>query len=114
MSVRRIFALSRGMSLVELVVVLLIIAILGIVGLPSYRGYMERAQRTEAKDALSLSGPANAALRKGYRKLKPPKAFAISDKTGHFGFDRGDGGRALASCEKASGGAGDCRIVVAD
>ncbi len=52
MSLRRIFALSRGMSLVELIVVLLIIAILGIVGLPSYRGYMERAQRTEAKDAL--------------------------------------------------------------
>jgi type IV pilus assembly protein PilE len=40
------------MSLVELVVVLLIIGILGIVGVPSYRGYMERAQRTEAKDAL--------------------------------------------------------------
>jgi len=40
------------MSLVELIVVMLIIAILGIVGMPSYRGYMERAQRTEAKDAL--------------------------------------------------------------
>jgi len=40
------------MSLVELMVVMLIIAILGIVGVPSYRGYMERAQRTEAKDAL--------------------------------------------------------------
>jgi type IV pilus assembly protein PilE len=40
------------MSLVEIIVVMLIIAILGIVGLPSYRGYMERAQRTEAKDAL--------------------------------------------------------------
>lgn len=46
------FTAQRGMSLVELIVVLLIIAILGIVGVPSYRGYMERAQRTEAKDAL--------------------------------------------------------------
>ena len=43
---------QRGVSLTELMVVMLIVAILGIVGVPSYRGYMERAQRTEAKDAL--------------------------------------------------------------
>ncbi|MGD2167824.1 MAG: type IV pilin protein [Gammaproteobacteria bacterium] len=43
---------QKGMSLIELIVVMLVIAILGIVGVPSYRGYMERAQRTEAKDAL--------------------------------------------------------------
>lgn len=62
--------------------------------------------------ALSLSGPANAALRDGYRKLKAPKAFAISPSTGSFGFDRGDGGRALDACGRA--GARDCTIVVAD
>ncbi len=52
MRVGRLVTAHRGMSLVELMVVVLIIAIIGIVGVPSYRGYMERAQRTEAKDAL--------------------------------------------------------------
>ena len=64
--------------------------------------------------ALSLSGPANAALRNEYRKLKSPKAFAISESTGNFGFERGDGGRALTACSTAGQGAADCRIVVAD
>jgi hypothetical protein len=63
---------------------------------------------------LTLSGPANAALRGEYRKLKAPKAFAISESTGNFGFDRGDGGRALAACSTVGQGAEDCRIVVAD
>ncbi len=40
------------MSLIELMVVLLVVAILSVVAIPSYRGYMQRAQRTEAKDAL--------------------------------------------------------------
>jgi type IV pilus assembly protein PilE len=52
MRAQKMMMACKGMSLVELVVVMLIIAILGIVGVPSYRGYMERAQRTEAKDAL--------------------------------------------------------------
>lgn len=52
MRVARFLAAQKGMSLIELIVVMVIIAILGIVGMPSYRGYMERAQRTEAKDAL--------------------------------------------------------------
>ncbi len=67
-----------------------------------------------AKDgaALTLSASANAALRREYRKLSAPKAFAISPSTGAFGFDRGDGGRAITAC--ARGGASDCRIVVAD
>lgn len=64
--------------------------------------------------AFSLSGPANAALRGPYRKMKSPKAFAISAKTGNFGFDRGDGGRALDACGAAGDGATDCRVVVAD
>jgi hypothetical protein len=62
--------------------------------------------------ALSLSGPAIAAFRGAYRKLNAPKAFAISPSTGSFGFDRGDGGRALEACARA--GARDCKIVVAD
>lgn len=64
--------------------------------------------------ALTLSGPANDALRGPYRQLKAPKAFAISQSTGNFGFDRGDGGRALTACSKAGQSATDCRIVVAD
>lgn len=62
--------------------------------------------------ALSLSQEANEALRKDYRKLQSPKAFAISPSRGAFGFDRGDGGRALEACGRS--GATDCRIVVAD
>ena len=65
-------------------------------------------------DAITLSGPANAALRGAYRKLKAPKAFAISQSTGNFGFDRGDGGRALNACASAGQGASDCTIIVAD
>ncbi len=69
---------------------------------------------TSEEDTFSLSGPANKALRGPYRKLKSPKAFAISAKTGNFGFDRGDGGRALEACAAAGDGAKDCKIVVAD
>lgn len=62
--------------------------------------------------ALTLSAPAASAMRKEYRKLDKPRAFAISDATGNYGLARGDGGRALAAC--ASQGATDCRIVIAD
>lgn len=62
--------------------------------------------------ALTLSAPAASALRKSYRKLPKPRAFAISDATGDFGLARGDGARAIADCAKK--GASDCRIVVAD
>ena len=67
-----------------------------------------------AKDgaALTLSQAANAALRKEYRKLSSPKAFAISPSKGAFGFDRGDGGRAIEACARS--GAKDCKVVVAD
>lgn len=67
-----------------------------------------------ASEEFSLNAEANSALRKAYRRMDSPKAFAISDRSGHFGFDRGDGGRALDACERASKGAGDCRIVVQD
>jgi len=74
---------------------------------------VEASPKGAKEDApLSLSASANAALRKGYRKMDAPKAFAISPTTGAFGFDRGDGGRALAACKR--GGATDCKIVVAD
>ncbi len=67
-----------------------------------------------AKPGFSLSANANAALRRDYRKLAKPRAFAISDATGNFGMARGDGGRAMDACEKAAKGASDCRIVIAD
>lgn len=66
--------------------------------------------------ALTLSVEATAALKGAYRKLDGPKALAISDATGAFGFARGDGGRALAACNEkaAEKGSQDCRIVVSD
>ena len=48
----RFLSAQRGMSLVELLVVVVIVGIIAMIGIPSYRGYMQRAQRTEAKDAL--------------------------------------------------------------
>ncbi|MDV7142894.1 5-aminolevulic acid synthase [Tropicimonas sp. TH_r6] len=65
---------------------------------------------------LTLSAEATQAFDKKYRKLKAPKAMAVSPSTGFFGMDRGDGGRALSACNaqaKAKGNA-DCRIVIAD
>ncbi|WP_068116698.1 hypothetical protein [Tropicimonas marinistellae] len=65
---------------------------------------------------LTLSVQATQAFNKEYRKLKAPKALAISDKAGVFGYDRGDGGRALAKCQAAAAerGASDCRIAIFD
>ena len=63
---------------------------------------------------LSLSAEAAAALRSDYRKLKAPKAFAISPSQGTFGFASGDGARALAACAKSGSGVKDCAVVVAD
>ncbi|SFR47703.1 hypothetical protein [Litoreibacter janthinus] len=68
----------------------------------------------KADAALSLSAEAADTLRGEYRKLKSPKAFAISQEQGTFGFAGGDGARALDACAKAGGGAKDCRVVVAD
>jgi hypothetical protein len=64
--------------------------------------------------ALSLSEKANSALRKAFRKLDKPRAFAISPSTGDFGMDRGDGTRAIAACAAAGNDASDCVVVVAD
>lgn len=76
---------------------------------------LEVSPRGAKADApLSLSAEATAALRGDYRKLKAPKAFAISKTKGTFGFAAGDGARALDGCAKAGGGAKDCEIVVAD
>ena len=63
---------------------------------------------------LSLSAEAADALKGEYRKLKAPKAFAISPSQGTFGFAGGDGARALSACAKSGGGAKDCTVVVAD
>lgn len=72
----------------------------------------EVSPRGAKQSALTLSAAANSALRREYRKLATPRAFAISPSTGAYGFDRGDGGRALEAC--ARGGARDCIVVVAD
>ncbi|RLJ41559.1 hypothetical protein BCF46_2519 [Litoreibacter meonggei] len=63
---------------------------------------------------LSLSAEAAAALRGNYRKLKAPKAFAISPSQGTYGIAGGDGARALAACAKSGAGAKDCVVAVAD
>lgn len=44
--------LSKGMTLIELMVVVLIISILASIAYPSYRQYVIRANRTEAKTEL--------------------------------------------------------------
>ncbi len=63
---------------------------------------------------LTLSAGATTLFNKEYRKLKAPKALAISPTTGNFGSDRGDGGRAISKCAAASNGASDCRVVIFD
>lgn len=68
----------------------------------------------DADVSFSLSQEASVALRGDYRKLKAPKAFAISKTQGTFGMAGGDGARALDACAKAGEGARDCEVVVAD
>lgn len=65
---------------------------------------------------LTLSRAATDALRGDFGRLDSPKALAISPATGAFSFARGDGTRALASCnaKAAEQGAQDCRIAVAE
>ncbi|WP_154666748.1 5-aminolevulic acid synthase [Litoreibacter arenae] len=64
--------------------------------------------------ALSLSAPAADALRDDYRKLKGPKAFAVSPSSGTFGLSEGGAQTALNACKGAGGAARDCVVVVAD
>ena len=72
--------------------------------------------RRYAPGSPTLSVNATEALRGAYRRLDAPKAFAISPSTGAFGFARGDGARALATCaaRASDAGASDCRVFVSD
>lgn len=45
--------LSRGFSLIEVIVAMAIVAILAAIALPSYRVYVERSNRAVARSALS-------------------------------------------------------------
>ncbi|WP_159804916.1 5-aminolevulic acid synthase [Litoreibacter roseus] len=70
--------------------------------------------RAAGQGEQTLSAPAAEALRTEYRKLRAPKAFAISRSTGNFGFARGDAEAALTACETAGTSADDCTVLVAD
>ncbi len=72
--------------------------------------------RSYKPGVLTLSAEATESLRGAFRRLDSPKAFAISAETGHYGFARGDGTRALADCNAGATKSGetDCRLVVVD
>lgn len=65
---------------------------------------------------LTLSVEATKTFNGAYRKMQSPKGMAISDSAGVFGFDRGDGARAISRCEAAAAerGRSDCRLVISD
>ncbi|WP_116130846.1 hypothetical protein [Tropicimonas sp. IMCC34043] len=72
--------------------------------------------RKYSPQPLTLSVGATGAFEKEYRKMKAPKAMAISRSTGGYAMDRGDGGRAVSQCEAAAAAMGgkDCEVVIAD
>ena len=61
---------------------------------------------------LTLSIDATAGFNATYRKVNPPKSFAISNKTGNWAMGKSDAA-ALRGCEKR-GRPGDCEIVIRD
>ncbi len=65
--------------------------------------------------ALQLSSGATAVFRRVYRRGNGEKALAISPSSGGYGVGKGAGAAAsaMAACA-AAGGAGDCRVVIAD
>lgn len=67
-----------------------------------------RPQGWEAGRALQLNAQATAALRGDYRRLRRPRAMAISDATGRWGIG-GSEAAAVSEC-----GESDCRVVVID
>jgi len=75
MHYNRSYTLSRGFTIIELVMVMVIIAILSAVALPSYTDYITRANRNIAKTALL-----DAASRLESWKLDN-KTYVITDAT---------------------------------
>jgi len=51
--ISRMKRLSRGFSLLEVMIVVVIIGILGTLAYPSLEGYLKRSKQTEAKVGLS-------------------------------------------------------------
>lgn len=76
--------------------------VVGAVGVP--KGYKGRR-------AFQLNMDATAAFTKEYRKLKEPRAMAISLSTGQWGIGNG-APEAIAAC--TTKGAQDCAVVAAD
>ncbi|MEO1309207.1 MAG: hypothetical protein AAFV38_15245 [Pseudomonadota bacterium] len=74
-----------------------------------------RPKRWEERP-LQLSSEATEAFRKEFRKLRRPRAMAVSPATGAWAVARGDGARAQAQCNERFEGAGepDCQVVIAD
>jgi hypothetical protein len=62
---------------------------------------------------FTLSYDATEEFRGAYRRARAPKAFAISNATGAWGIG-GSAAEAIATCNAAARGAGDCRAVVQD
>jgi type IV pilus assembly protein PilE len=96
MEFRAAVRLSRGMTLIELMVVVAIAAILFAIAIPSYMTYIRQSRRTEAKTAiLDL-----AAREERYLSTNPAAYTNIPGNLGYtaFGIPIGNGYYSLAVC----------------
>jgi type IV pilus assembly protein PilE len=82
MEFRAAVRLSRGMTLIELMVVVAIAAILFAIAIPSYMTYVRQSRRTEAKTAiLDLAG-----REERYLSTNPAAYTSIPGNLGYTGF----------------------------